>query len=233
VVIGGGDGTINAAAAGILETKLPLGIIPLGTANDLARTLGIPPRVEDAAAIIVAGDRRRIDLGMANDAHFFNVASLGLSARIARTLRGRDKRRWGVFGYAIAAAKVAVRVRPFRAELVHDGATLTVRTVQIAVGNGRYYGGGMAIAADASPEDGLLDAYSLEVSGWPRLLALLPALRRGALDPPPDVRTIRTRALAVATRRPQPVDLDGDIGTMTPVKFTLLPGAIEVYAPAI
>jgi diacylglycerol kinase family enzyme len=86
VIVGGGDGTLNTAAPALLETGLPLGILPLGTGNDLARTLGIDPDPVAAAGLIVAGNTRTIDLGEVNGHPFFNVASIGFSAELAREL---------------------------------------------------------------------------------------------------------------------------------------------------
>src|SRR5919199_2151366 len=86
VIIAGGDGTLNAAAGALVETGLPLGILPTGTANDLARTLAIPGDLPQAASVIAAGRRGRIDLGDVNGHPFFNVASIGLSAELARQL---------------------------------------------------------------------------------------------------------------------------------------------------
>ena len=96
VIIGGGDGTLNAAIEGLINTDLPLGILPLGTANDLARTLGIPTYLPEACQVIAAGQIRRIDLGWVNGKYFFNVASLGLSVQITQRLTKEVKRRWGI-----------------------------------------------------------------------------------------------------------------------------------------
>ena len=138
VVIGGGDGTLNAAAPGLLAAGLPLGIIPLGTANDLARTLGLPLDPEEAARVVATGRTRRIDLGEVNGRPFFNVASIGFGVDLARALTRDSKRRFGPLGYAIAALRALRRLRPFRAEIIHGETRDVSRTVHIAVGNGRH-----------------------------------------------------------------------------------------------
>src|SRR5215213_3828976 len=153
VVIGGGDGTLNAAASGLAELKRPLGILPLGTANDLARTLGIPADLEAALDIIGSGRTRSIDLGIVNDVMYFNVASIGLSAELAQKLTAETKRRFGRLGYAITALRVLAGARPFRADIISEGRRVHSLTLQIAVGNGRYYGGGNVIEKDADIDD--------------------------------------------------------------------------------
>lgn len=143
VIVAGGDGTLNAAASGLLATGLPLGVMPMGTANDLARTLGIPVEADAAAAVIAAGGLRRIDVGMANDVPFFNIASIGFGVDLTRALTRDSKRRWGTLGYAIAALRALHRMKPFTARVAHAGTVHVSRTVHLAVGNGRHYGGGM------------------------------------------------------------------------------------------
>jgi diacylglycerol kinase (ATP) len=166
VIVGGGDGTLNAAVDGLVETQLPLGILPLGTANDLARTLGIPTSLPEACKIIANGEIRRIDLGWVNGKYFFNVASLGLSVKITQKLTKEVKQRWGVLAYAATALQVIWESRPFSANINANGQSISVKTVQIAVGNGRYYGGGMAVVHDATIDDQSLDLYSLEIKHW-------------------------------------------------------------------
>jgi diacylglycerol kinase (ATP) len=117
VAVGGGDGTLNAAALGVIERGLPLGVIPMGTANDLARTLGIPTDLDEAARIIAEGRTRRIDLGLVNGEPFFNVASIGLSAELAQELTREIKRRYGRLGYGIVALKVLLRAPPLPARI--------------------------------------------------------------------------------------------------------------------
>ncbi|MDI4667171.1 lipid kinase, partial [Xanthobacter autotrophicus] len=233
VIIGGGDGTLNAAASGLFDTQLPLGVLPLGTANDFARTLAIPTDLAAAAGVIGSGTPRPIDLGEVNGHPFLNVASIGFSADLARELTQDAKRRFGVLGYAIVAARLLIQSRLFTAFIEHDGTVETVRTLQVSVGNGRHYGGGMTVEATATADDGKLDFYSLEVDHWWRLLALLPSLRRGTQGAWDDVRTFRTTEVVVRTSRPRPVNTDGELVTYTPAHFRIRPSAIRVYAPQV
>ena len=231
VIIGGGDGTLNAAADALVETQLPLGILPLGTANDLARTLGIPDSLPEACKIIAQGQLRRIDLGWVNGKHFFNVASMGLSVQITERLTKETKRRWGVFAYAITALQALWKARPFRAEIRIEGESIRVKTVQIAVGNGRYYGGGMAVAHDATIDDRRLDLYSLELKHWWQIIALLPAMRGGRHTDFPGVRALRGQEIQVYTNKPRPINTDGEITTHTPADFRVIPQALAVLVP--
>lgn len=231
VVIGGGDGTLNAAIPGLLEAGLPFGILPLGTANDLARSLGIPIELEDAARIIATEQPRPVDLGEVNGHCYFNVASIGFSAELAAELKAGAKKRFGKLGYAVAAMGLLRRARPFTAELRHDGRMERIRTIQVSVGNGRHYGGGMTVSEEARPDDGLLDVYSLEVRHWWRLVALLPWLRRGTQGQWRDVRAFSTTELELRTRRPRPVNTDGELTTQTPAVFRLRRAALRVFAP--
>lgn len=231
VIVGGGDGTLNAAVDALVETGLPLGILPLGTANDLARTLEIPNSLPEACEIIANGQVRRIDLGWVNGKYFFNVASLGLSVQITKKLTKEVKRRWGVFAYAISALQVILQTRPFRAEIRINGETIKVKTVQIAVGNGRYYGGGMAVVQDATIDDQRLDLYSLELKHWWQFIALLPAMRGGTHTNWRDVRALSGQKIQVYTRKPRPINTDGEITTHTPAEFRVIPQALAVLVP--
>ena len=233
VIVGGGDGTLNSAAPGLLDASLPLGILPLGTANDFARTVGLPLNPIEAAKVIVAGHLQPIDLGEVNGHLFFNVASIGFSAELARGLSAEAKRRWGVLGYGIVAARLLARSRLFTAYIEHDGTIETVRTLQVSVGNGRHYGGGMTVDETATANDGKLDFYSLEVDHWWRLLALLPSLRRGTHGRWDDVRAFRTTEVVVRTSRPRPINTDGELTSWTPAHFRIRPAVLRVFTPSV
>ena len=201
VVVGGGDGTISRAGVALMETGLPLGILPLGTANDLARTLGLPEDPGAAADVIIAGVRRRIDMGTANGKPFFNVASMGLSSDLARELSAGLKKRWGRLGYALAALRALYKARRFSAWVTEDGATQRTRTLQIAVGNGVFYGGGTKVASDAAIDDGHLDLYSLETKDVWKLALMLRTFRTGEHGAWHEVRTARGPRSGPGSRR--------------------------------
>lgn len=232
VIVGGGDGTLNAVVDGIVDTQLPLGVLPLGTANDLARTLGIPTTLADACRVIAGGRVKQIDLGWVNGKHFFNVASLGLSVQITQKLTKEAKRRWGIFAYAATAIQVIWQTRPFSAEIRLDDQIIQVKTVQIAVGNGRYYGGGMAVTHDATIDDQRLDLYSLELRHWWQMLPLIPTMRQGRHTDLRSVRSLHGREFEVSTRKHRPINTDGEITTYTPARFRVVPHAITVLVPA-
>lgn len=231
IIVAGGDGTCNAVVDAVVPWQLPVGILPLGTANDLARTLDIPEDIEGACQVIADGATRSIDLGRVNGKYFFNVASIGLSVSIARELSGEIKRRWGVLGYLWTAIRVTFRARPFRAEIRCDGKTWHVKTLQIAVGNGRFYGGGMRVAEDAEIDDQKLDLYSLEVKHHWQVIWLFPALRRGCFKQCPDVRTLKGQRFEIRTRKPRRINCDGELLSRTPATFELVPQCLQVYAP--
>lgn len=237
VILGGGDGTLSRALDALLESGLPLGILPLGNANDLARTLQIPANLEAACGIIGEGSARPIDVGQIERAnvpptHFFNVASIGLSVRIARRLTPDRKQKWGVIAYLACAWEAMHRQRSFLVRITCDGEISELRAMQIAVGNGRFYGGGMTIVDDAAIDDHRLDLYALpRLSGW-RMAVLLPVLRWGWHRPVADILSLRGEEIAVETDRPLAVNVDGEVRARTPVLFRVLPGALRVYAPA-
>jgi YegS/Rv2252/BmrU family lipid kinase len=230
-IVGGGDGTLNAAAFGVIEAGLPLGILPFGTANDLARTLDIPFDLDGAAQVIADGHTRKIDLGIVNGEPFFNVASLGLSAELAQQLTRDIKRRYGRFGYALVALKVLAQARPFRATIYSENEATRVRTLQIAVGNGRFYGGGNAVEKDATIDDHHLDLYSLELDRAWKLALMARSFRHGRHGAWNEVRAVRAKEFDIRTRKPKAVNADGEIVTQTPAHFSIRPAAVTVFAP--
>jgi diacylglycerol kinase (ATP) len=232
VIIGGGDGTLHAALPALLESGLPLGVLPMGTANDFARSLGLPRELEEAAGIIAADHCRAVDVSRVNGVPFLNAASVGLGVAVTRALSGSLKERWRGLSYARALAAAAAEARAFRVHIDCDGKAETVVSLQITVGNGRYYGGGMTIAASARVDDGKLYLYSIEPQSLWQLMRLLPAMRSGRHGRYEEVFTRAGECLRVETAQSMPVTADGELCASTPALFEVLPEALSVFVAA-
>jgi diacylglycerol kinase (ATP) len=232
VIIGGGDGTMNAAAGALVETGLPLGILPMGTANDLARTLKIPSDIEEAAQVIAQGKLHRIDLGIVNGRYFFNIANIGLGVQVKNNLSYEIKQQWGILSYVRGLIRALKTYRPFRAEIVCDGHMLRVTSIQIAVGNGRHYGGGMTVSEEAKIDDGMCSLYSVKPSSMWEFLKSAFAFRSGQFKSHHPVDLEQGSTIEIKTNRRMAVSADGELMTYTPAKFTVRKAAIEVFVPA-
>ena len=228
-LVGGGDGTLQGVASALHETSLPLGILPLGTANDLANSLGVPADLLGAAEIIVAGTIRQIDLASANDVLFFNVAHIGLAARVNARLTREVKQRWGRWSYLRTLLRTVGERRSFSVLLEHGSTRERFRSIQLSVGNGGRYGGGMHIS-NAALDDGLLHICSVSPASLGRLLILFLRLRSGLVEDARKVRLLHLPELMVRTRRRMRVTAGGEGITDTPVRFRVLPAAVQVYA---
>jgi YegS/Rv2252/BmrU family lipid kinase len=235
LIIGGGDGTLNTLAEAVVDSGLPLGILPLGTGNDLARTLAIPFGVEEACRVIAAGRRKKIDLGRVNGKFFFNVASMGFSSGVVRQLDPLAKKRWGSLAYLHAfyralRRKVGKR-RTFKAKIVTSTRTLRFKSIQIGVGNGRYYGGGLVVAEDAAIDNHELVLYSIKPAGVVELLRMVPGFITGRHVDLERVVRLRDTNFKIYTRRTMSIDTDGELTRRTPGYFDIVPGALEVFVP--
>lgn len=229
VIVGSGDGTINAALDGLVDTGLPLGILPLGTANNLARNLGIPQSLPAACKIIAQGKLRTIDIGSINGKYFLNVAGIGLSAEINKRVSKEFKRRWGSIAYAATALQVLWQSRPFWADIHGNNEYIRVQTVQITVCNGRYYGSGLSVSENARIDDQRLDLYCVEIQHWWDIIPLLPAIIKG--KPGRGVRTLQAQTIEIQTRRSHLIDADGELSGETPAQFQIIPQALSVFVP--
>lgn len=231
IVVAGGDGTVNGSIAALIDAGKPVGILPFGTANDLALTLGIPADPLAAAGIIANGHLRPIDVGKVNDAYFLNVASVGLSVNIAKRQDEQLKRQWGVFSYVVATVDTLSAAQRFAAKITCGDRSERVLAYQVAVGNGIHYGGGLMVSPDARIDDGLLDVYAIETTSIANLIALAPKLRNGTLVERDDVAFFRGPTARIETDKPMPINTDGEVTTKTPAEFSVLAGALKVFAP--
>ncbi|MFO7477144.1 MAG: lipid kinase [Methyloceanibacter sp.] len=231
IVIGGGDGTLSKALPVLLELKKPVAVLPLGTANDFARTLGLSGDPVEAAKTALDGREHEIDLGLANGKPYLNVASVGVASQVIETQSKHLKRRWRMFAYAISLLRAARDLRPFIVELdIDDTPSWSAPVYQVSVGNGRYHGGGLTVAEDAAIDDGLLDLYVVYPGTFWQLFACLTHLRFGLMKP--NVLDRHTaRKVTLRTRRARPVDADGRLTGETPVEISLLRKGLTVMVP--
>ena len=228
LIVGGGDGTISEAARCLAYRDMALGILPLGTTNNFARTLGIPLNVPGAIDVLAAGKVADVDLGKAGDAIFANLVSAGLSGRVAAAVPHRLKRVAGRAAYPLTALAALPRHRPLHASITAGGRRYTLDTHQLNIANGSFHAG-RPITGDTGADDRLLLVYCL---GGPARRSLISAtVRHAALG---RRRTMTEPAfLAVSelwldTDPPLPLDVDGEIRARTSTQINLAPQALRV-----
>jgi YegS/Rv2252/BmrU family lipid kinase len=227
-----GDGLIGQIGGTLAGTGTPLGIIPGGRGNDLARVLGIPRDIDGAADVLVAGATREIDVGEANGRRFLGIASCGFDsdanrlANEARIVRGN-------LVYLYAALRAIAAWKPARFELMLDGERHAFTGYGVAAANNKAYGGGMYAAPDADLDDGLVDVvWCREIAKRRFLFTLLPRVFKGTHVELAEVDTARAQEVEIAADRPFAVYADGDHICDLPARVRLLPRALRVIAPA-
>lgn len=233
VVVGGGDGTLLTAIDGLLQTKLPLVILPLGTFNELARTLGVPTDVEAVAALLDDGVPFALDLGCVNGVHYFNEASIGLSTRVARLQTGTLKRALGMLSIPVTTLRALRHVRPLHLEVeAADGTRERMRAIQLTVANS-YRFGGVVENPDASLEDGELWLYAIAASGLRHTLQILAAVALRRFQHSRDVVAIRGTRFVVRSvhGRRHRVYADSENVTSLPAEFTIVRRGVTVLVP--
>lgn len=230
VISAGGDGTLTRAIARAIELGLPIGVVPLGTFNDLARTLGIPFDVSSACATIGAGHLRTIDVARVNGVYYTSEASIGVSSRIARLQTSQEKRRFGTLAVAATALQAFRFARPMHVEVSFDGKTERFKTVQLTVANSHRFGGVFSVS-DAAIDDGWLDLYSVEIDNAGEALSVARAVLSGKPHNAPGLRTYRSTAFHLRSRRGHHISADGEPAGKTPATFEVLPKALQVYVP--
>ncbi len=234
IVLGGGDGSVSSVAGILAGSDAVLGLLPLGAANDFASALGIPFELSKACTTVARGAVSGVDLGLAGDNYFVNVASIGLGSAVAEALAPRIKPAAGPLAYPMAAVKAYMNREPFEAGFVFPdgdhGAVDVGGLVHVAVGNGRYYGG-TAVAPDSGADDRFLDVYAIEASDLPSLTRIAWGLRSGRFVEDECVRHWRTRRVWIVTEPLLPINLDGESVSRTPRHFSVVPEALNVLVP--
>lgn len=231
LILGGGDGTVSGLVDLMVGHDVILGVLPLGTANSFARTLGIPLTIEGAVEVIRTGKPRRIDLGMIDGDYFANCAAMGISPKIAETVPHGLKKILGKVGYLSWAAYQYLRFRPFTL-IVGEGPTaVKIRVVEVRISNGPYHGGTELVDA-AAVDSGEIVVQAVMghvkrrlVQNWVSSVFRLQSRHE-------KVRDFRGKSLKISTIPPLPISIDGEVLARTPVTAKVAAGIIRVMAPA-
>ena len=232
VIIGGGDGSINMALPALKETRIPLLVVPLGTANNLARHYSITSDLKKISEMLLTGRVIDIDLGEVNNILFVNVAGLGLSTEVNLRVSKKLKKHFGVFAFIMTAIQLAFKMNPFRAIITTDKKiALPTKSWQISICNGKHYGAGMTIHEDASLSDGRLHCLSTEVKKWWNGFLLIKSFMTGKYKKEQDITLLSAKELKIETRRKFYIDVDGDIKTTTPAIFRVIPRSLRLIIP--
>ena len=235
LILGGGDGSVSSVVDFLAHRDVVLGLLPLGTANDFARTLGIPADVEKACETVAEGKVVDVDLGLAGDNYYVNVASVGLSVGVTQALTPGLKRRIGALAYPAAAIRAFLGHEPFSARLTFpEGDHEPVeygRLLQVAVGNGRFYGGGMVVAPESGIDDRRLDVYAIEMGRRRDLIGVARYLKSGDFIRNESVVHLRTERVRLETEPDLPINIDGELVARTPQDFSVARNALKVLVP--
>ena len=230
IVAAGGDGTLVCLIGRALELGVPVGLVPLGTFNDLARSLAIPLDVAGACAVIASGRTRTIDVAHVNGAYYVNEASMGISSRLARLQTPADKQRLGFIAVVMSAFQALRHSRSFHAEVAYDGKRERFRAVQLTVANSNRFGGFVTVD-DAAIDDGWLYLYAVEIKNVLQVFSVVHAMMLGRRKPARGLRTYRAKAFQVQTHRPHRITADGEPAGETPAHFKVEPKALRIFVP--
>ena len=231
VIVGGGDGSLSYTVDEVVGRECVFALLPLGTANSFARTLGIPLDLDGAIDVIATGQRRRIDLGMINDDYFANCAAMGLSPMIGEGVPHNLKRYLGRVGYLVWATWCLIRFHAFRLTVRGDGVDETFWATEVRIANGGHHGG-VELIESAEVDSGQIIVQAVVgrrasslIWDWFAKYFKLPARHR-------TTREFHARELSIETRPRQRITIDGEVLARTPVVARVAQCAIEVVVPA-
>jgi YegS/Rv2252/BmrU family lipid kinase len=229
-VVVSGDGMIGAVGGALAGSETPLGIVPAGRGNDLARVLGIPAEADAAVETLAAGHTRRIDVGEANGRRFLGIVSVGFDSE-ANRLANETKWLRGNLVYAYAGVRTLLGWRPARFTIRVGERRERFTGYEVSVANNKAFGGGMFIAPDADLADGEFDVVTVGDMGKLRSLSILPKVFKGTHVEEDEVRVFRASRLELNASRPFPVYADGEHLTDLPATLRVLPQALSVIVP--
>jgi len=230
VIVGGGDGSLSSTVDDVVERDCVFALLPLGTANSFARTLGIPLDLDGAIDAIANGRRRRIDLGIINGDYFANAASMGLSPMIGDTVPHKLKRYLGRIGYLGWALWCLVHFSPFKFSIDDGSGKRTMWATEVRIANGRFHGG-VELVEDAEVDSGemvvqVVTGRSLGRLSWDWFARFFKLPGRHAA-----AKEFRGKRLRIDSKPRLRISIDGEVLTKTPATVEVAQRAIEVVVP--
>jgi diacylglycerol kinase (ATP) len=233
IVAWGGDGTMNEIGSAIAFTDTALALVPSGSGNGLARELRIPFDASAALELAFMGAERTIDAGEIEQRLFFNVAGVGLDARVAHRFAADGLEKRGFSRYMALTMRELASYQPDRLAITTGASTLQTSSLLVAIANGRQYGNGAVIAPQARLDDGLLDLVIVSTRSLLRACLELPFVFVGAIDRLAGVKVQRTDAVQIASAYPIVYHVDGEpiAGKLT-ISAKTRPRALRVKVPA-
>ena len=237
IISAGGDGSISEVLNGLMQATSggmagPLGVIPLGSADDFADMLGLEKEIEAACRVVLAGYVRIIDVGCVNGRFFGNNSAVGLEPMVTIT-QAAMKRVKGTPRYILAALKTILSHRPWSMRLTWDDGEYEGPSALVSVGNTRRTGGTFWMTPRAEVDDGCLDFVFTGDLGRLKLLRLLPTTFDGSHIDRPEITYVRTTCLTIECDPPTPIQADGELfdPSATRIEYTILPGRLQVIVP--
>ena len=229
VIVGGGDGSLSESIDDFVGTDTVFALLPLGTANSFARTMGIPLDLDGAIDVIARGRRQAIDLGKINDDYFLNNAAMGLAPVVAQTVPHGLKRKLGRFGYLMWAGWSAASFRAFRLKVECEGKVHPLWATEVRIANGRFHGG-LELIEKADVESGEIIVQAVHGRSLFRLAVNYGARMLGRPSGR-QVREFHGRKLVISTKPPMRVSIDGELGPETPFIASVAEAAVTIAAP--
>ena len=230
VIVGGGDGSLSGTVDELVGKNCVFGVLPLGTANSFARTLGIPLDLDGAVEVIAHGQRRRIDLGLIDHDYFVNAASMGLSPMIGKTVPHKLKRYLGRIGYLLWAVKCSIGFRAFQLRIDDGRREQRMWATEVRILNGSYHGG-VELSERADVESGELVIQAVVGRSHARLAWDWYAKFFKLRDRDAQTEEFRGQSFRIETQPRQRVSIDGEVLAVTPVIAKVAAGAIDVAVP--
>jgi diacylglycerol kinase (ATP) len=240
VIAAGGDGTLNEVVNGIAGRDVELATIPLGTGMDFGRTYGIPKKFDAAVRVALDGTTRTIDAGRVRyrtwegeeaERWFANVGSVGMSGAVAQRANGMSKALGGKATFFYALTRVFLEWENTEVTVKLDDGERRGRMHDVVVANGVWHGGGMKLAPDASPDDGLFDVVLIGDVGKLDFLTTAPKIYKGRHVAHAKVDVVRSKRVEVDAAERLPIELEGEQVGTTPAVFDVVPGALRLRVP--